>query len=95
LLKNDGSSVKGAGGVGVVFKTLEGHLLKHATQLQYPITNNEEEYEALLTGLGIAKELGATMLKIQSDSQLIVGQVNSAYEAKEDRMAKYLVSSKT
>jgi hypothetical protein len=34
--------------------------------------------------------LRATTLKIQSDSQLIVGQVNSEYEAKEDRMAKYL-----
>ena len=30
------------------------------------------------------------MLRIQSDSQLIVGQVNGEYEAKEERMAKYL-----
>jgi ribonuclease HI len=86
----DGSSVKGAGGVGVVFKTPEGHLLKHFVRLQYPTTNNEAEYEALLTGLRIAKELGATTLRVQSDSQLIVGQVNGEYEAKEERMAKYL-----
>ena len=38
----DGSSVKGAGGVRIVFKTPEGHLLKHSTRLQYPTTNNEE-----------------------------------------------------
>uniref|UniRef100_A0A2N9IJZ2 Uncharacterized protein n=1 Tax=Fagus sylvatica TaxID=28930 RepID=A0A2N9IJZ2_FAGSY len=86
----DRSSVKGAEGVGVVFKTPEGHLLKHSVRLQYPTTNNEAEYEALLTGLRIAKELGATRLRIQSDSQLIVGQVNGEYEAKEDRMTKYL-----
>uniref|UniRef100_A0A2N9GP39 Uncharacterized protein n=1 Tax=Fagus sylvatica TaxID=28930 RepID=A0A2N9GP39_FAGSY len=86
----DGSSVKGAGGVGIVFKTPEGHLLKHSTRLQYPTTNNEAEYEALLTSLRIAKELGASRLKIRSDSQLIVGQVNGEYEAREDRMAKYL-----
>jgi ribonuclease HI len=86
----DGSSVKGAGGVGAVFKTPEGHLLKHSTRLQYPTTNNEAEYEALLTGLRIAKELGANRLKIRSDSQLIVGQVNGDYEAREDRMTKYL-----
>uniref|UniRef100_A0A2N9FAH3 Uncharacterized protein n=1 Tax=Fagus sylvatica TaxID=28930 RepID=A0A2N9FAH3_FAGSY len=72
----DGSSVKGAGGVGIVFRTPEGHLLKHSTRLQYPTTNNEAEYEALLTSLRIAKELGANRLKIRSDSQLIVGQVN-------------------
>uniref|UniRef100_A0A2N9FZB4 Uncharacterized protein n=1 Tax=Fagus sylvatica TaxID=28930 RepID=A0A2N9FZB4_FAGSY len=80
----------GAGGVGIVFKTPEGHLLKHSTRLQYPTTNNEAEYEALLTGLRIAKELGANRLKIRSDSQLIVGQVNGEYEAREDRMTKYL-----
>uniref|UniRef100_A0A2N9G9E6 Uncharacterized protein n=1 Tax=Fagus sylvatica TaxID=28930 RepID=A0A2N9G9E6_FAGSY len=74
----DGSSIKGAGGVGIVFKTPEGHLLKHSTRLQYPTTNNEAEYEALLTSLRIAKKLGANRLKIQSDSQLIVGQVNEA-----------------
>ena len=79
-----------AGGVGVVFKTPEGHLLKHSVRLQYPTTNNEAEYEALLTGLRIARELGATMFRIQSDSQLIVGQVSGEYKAKEDRMAKYL-----
>uniref|UniRef100_A0A2N9F391 Integrase catalytic domain-containing protein n=1 Tax=Fagus sylvatica TaxID=28930 RepID=A0A2N9F391_FAGSY len=46
--------------------------------LQYPTTNNEAEYEALLTGLRIAKELGANRLKIRSDSQLIVGQNTEA-----------------
>ena len=86
----DGSSVKGAGGIGVVFKTLEGHLLNHSVWLQYPTTNNEAEYEAFLTCLRITRELGATRLRIQSDSQLIVGQVNGEYEAKEERMAKYL-----
>ena len=89
-VKIDGSSVKGAGGVRVVFKTPEGRLLKHSFRLRYPTTNNEVEYEALLTGLCVAKELGATMLRIQSDSQLIVGQVNSEYETKEDKMTKYL-----
>ena len=34
--------------------------------------------------------LGATTLKVQSDPQLVVGQVNDEYKTKEDRMAKYL-----
>jgi ribonuclease HI len=74
----------------VVFKTPKGHLPKHSVRLQYPTINNEAEYEALLTGLRLARELGATILRIQSDSQLIVRQVNGEFEAKEDRMAKYL-----
>jgi ribonuclease HI len=68
----------------------EGQLLKHAMWLQYPTINNEAEYEALLTGLHIAKVLGATTLRVHSDSQLVMGQVNNEYEVKEDRMAKYL-----
>ena len=50
----------------------EGQLLKHAVWLQYPTTNNEAEYETLLTGLLIAKMLGATTLRVHSDLQLVV-----------------------
>uniref|UniRef100_A0A2N9GZZ4 Uncharacterized protein n=1 Tax=Fagus sylvatica TaxID=28930 RepID=A0A2N9GZZ4_FAGSY len=56
----------------------------------YSTTNNEAEYEALLTGLKMAKVLGATELDVLSDSQLVVGQVNGDYEAKEGRMQQYL-----
>ena len=69
----DGLSVKGVGGVGIVFKMPEGQLLKHAVWLQYPTTNNEAKYEALLTGLLIAKMLGATTLRVHNDLQLVVG----------------------
>uniref|UniRef100_A0A2N9ESK5 RNase H type-1 domain-containing protein n=1 Tax=Fagus sylvatica TaxID=28930 RepID=A0A2N9ESK5_FAGSY len=72
-VKIDGSSVKGVGGVRIIFKMPEGHLLKHFVRLQYPTTNNKVEYKTLLTGLRIAKALGATTLRVQSDSQLVVG----------------------
>ena len=34
-------------------------------------------------------------MKVQSDSQLVVGQVNGEYEAKEERMRKYLILVKS
>uniref|UniRef100_A0A2N9F6A1 Uncharacterized protein n=1 Tax=Fagus sylvatica TaxID=28930 RepID=A0A2N9F6A1_FAGSY len=86
----DGSSTKDSGGIGVVLKSPEGDTIKQAVRLQYPTTNNEAEYEALLTGLEMAKALGATELDVLSDSQLVVGQVNGDYEAKEGRMQRYL-----
>uniref|UniRef100_A0A2N9I2W9 Uncharacterized protein n=1 Tax=Fagus sylvatica TaxID=28930 RepID=A0A2N9I2W9_FAGSY len=67
-----------------------GDIIKQAIRLQYPTTNNEAEYEALLVGLKTAKILGATELDVRSDSQLVVGQVNGDYEAKEGRMQQYL-----
>uniref|UniRef100_A0A2N9IUA0 Uncharacterized protein n=1 Tax=Fagus sylvatica TaxID=28930 RepID=A0A2N9IUA0_FAGSY len=86
----DGSSTKDSGGVGIVLKSPEGDIIKQAIRLQYPTTNNEAEYETLLAGLKMAKILGAIELDVRSDSQLVVGQVNGDYEAKEGCMQQYL-----
>ena len=51
---------------------------------------NEAEYEALLIGLSLARVLEAKTLIVQANSQLVVGQVKGDYEAKEERMQKYL-----
>jgi hypothetical protein len=54
----DGSyTLKGAG-AGVVFIPPEGDILKYAIQLGFPATNNIVEYEGLVTGLRLAKDLG-------------------------------------
>ena len=82
----DGLAMKKVGGAGVVFIPLEGETLKYAVKLQFTTTNNEAEYEALLTVLSLAKALGAKNLIVQADSQLIIGQVKGDYEAKEERM---------
>ncbi|XP_030930774.1 uncharacterized protein LOC115956584 [Quercus lobata] len=86
----DGSSTRHAGGIGVVLQSPEGDKLKHKVLLQYQATNNEVEYEALLKGLELAKSVEAKSICVMGDSQLIMGQVNGTYEAKEERMKKYL-----
>ena len=78
------------GGVGVIITTPEGDTLKYGVQLQFPATNNEVEYEAILTGLRVEKALGAKNLLLQSDSKLVVEQIKEEYKAKEERMQKYL-----
>ena len=67
----------------------EGDRLTYKVRLQYQ-TANEVEYEALLKGLELAKSIEAKSVLILGDSQLIMGQVNGTYEAKEERMKKYL-----
>ncbi|XP_065621651.1 uncharacterized protein LOC136064172 [Quercus suber] len=86
----DGSSSQYAGEVGVVLQSPEGDKLKHKVRLQYQTTNNEAEYEALLKGIELAKSVEAESLLVLGDSQLIIGQVNGVFEAKEERMRKYL-----
>ena len=74
----------------MVLQSPEGHKLKHKVRLQYQTTNNEVEYEALLKGLELAKSVEAKSILVLGDSQLIMGQVNGIYEAKEEQMRKYL-----
>ena len=86
----DGSSIHHVGGICVVLQSPEGDKLKHKVRLQYQTTNNEVEYEVLLKGLELAKSVEAKSILVLGDSQLIMGQVNGTYEAKEERMRKYL-----
>nr|XP_023904367.1 uncharacterized protein LOC112016094 [Quercus suber] len=62
--------------------------------MQTDATNNEAEYEEILTGLRLGKELGARNLLVQNDSKLVIGQIRGEYEAKEKRMQKYLKLTK-
>ncbi|XP_065628846.1 uncharacterized protein LOC136067227 [Quercus suber] len=86
----DGSSTQYAGGIGVVLQSPEGDKLKHKVRLQYHGTNNEVKYEAFLKGLELAKSVEEKSIVVLGDSQLVIGQVKGAYEAKEERMKKYL-----
>ena len=78
------------GGVGVVITTPNGEILKYGVQLRFPTSNNKAEYEGILTRLRLGKGLGVKNLLIQSDSKLVVEQIKGEYEAKEERMQKYL-----
>ena len=47
---------------------LKGHKITYALKFGFKASNNEAEYEALLPGLRLAKELKAGHLQIFSDS---------------------------
>jgi ribonuclease HI len=49
-------TLKGAG-AGIVLIPPEGDMLKYAIQIEFPTINNTTEYEGLVTGLRLAKEL--------------------------------------
>ena len=64
-------------------------------RLDFPTTNNEAEYEALVAGLDLAKAAGAENMIIHCDSQVITSQVNGDYECRNERMKKYLEEVKS
>ncbi|KAM1334267.1 hypothetical protein ACFX2F_010204 [Malus domestica] len=86
----DGASNYKGSGAGVVLVTPDGSMLEQAITLGFKASNNEAEYEALLAGLRMAKDLAVKKLAIHSDSQLITSQATGEYTAKHPRMAQYL-----
>ena len=86
----DGSSNRRAGGAGIVLLSPKGDVVECMVRLDFPTTNNEAEYEALVVGLDLARAAGATSLVIYYDSQVITNQINGDYECKGARMKLYL-----
>ncbi|XP_075515629.1 uncharacterized protein LOC142550286 [Primulina tabacum] len=86
----DGASSFAGCGVGVVIISPPGEKIKLELRIDSRITNNEAEYEAVLAGIQAVREVGASRIILYSDSQLITQQIKGVYEAKDDRMLKYL-----
>ena len=89
-IHTDRSSNKQAGGAGVILYSLEGDRIECMVRLDFPTTNNEVEYEALIAGLDLARATRAENLVIYYDSQVVTSQVNGDYECRNEWMKKYL-----
>ena len=59
-------------GVGVVLTSPKGDKLKYALQIHFAASNNVTEYEALIHGLRLDKELGIRRILCYGDSDLVV-----------------------
>ena len=86
----DGSSTETSSGAGIILVSLNGVKLSCVVHFKLKVTNNQAEYEALLSGLRLAKEVSAQHLTIYNDFQLVVSQVNLEFQAKGEKMASYL-----
>ena len=78
-LYTDGARNDKRSGAGVVLETPEKRLISYAIRLEFHATNNDSEYEALIAGLRIAKELEITKLDIFCDSKLVVNRVTGKF----------------
>ena len=90
MIWTNGSSNQWVGEAGVLLQPLEGDTIECAFHLQFSITNNEAEYKAVLLGLDLAKAVGAMLVVIHYNSQVVVGHINGDYEAKGEQMREYL-----
>ena len=85
----DGASSNIGAGAGVVFKSPSQETILLSYKLEFEVTNNVAEYEALVLGLRAAKEMGIREMVVFGDAELIVQQVKNVYQTKHPRLKNY------
>jgi ribonuclease HI len=76
-------------GVGVVFLSPTQETIYLSYKLEFETINNMAEYEALVLGLRVAKDMKIEELMVFGDVKLIVHQVKNLYQAKHPKLRAY------
>src|SRR3954464_13536249 len=85
----DGSKLRNGLGAGIVLTSPKKDQLRYVLQIHFAASNNVAEYEALVHGLKMAKEIGIRRILCYGDSDLVVQQVSGTWDALDANMALY------
>ena len=72
----------GPAAIGATIKDERGRLIDSISQGIGWATNNQAEYRAIIAALEKAVSLGAKHVEVNSDSELVVKQINGKYRVK-------------
>ncbi|XP_072058226.1 uncharacterized protein [Arachis hypogaea] len=86
----DGASNQTFEGARIILENPVGVAYEQSIRFDFSVSKNQEEYEALIGGLILAKEVGASRVEVSSDSQIVTFQINGSYQAKDILLQKYL-----
>lgn len=76
----------GPAAVAAVAAGADGEVLAERSETIGEATNNVAEYRAMLLGIELASELGATEVTLIGDSELIVRQLRGEYKVKQEHL---------
>lgn len=82
-------------GAGIVLEGPKGFLLEQSLVFKFKALNNQAEYEVLIAGLQLAKDMGASSMISRTDSRLVVGQMNGEFQVKDDQLLLYFDKAST
>jgi ribonuclease HI len=74
----------------MVFIYLAQEIISLSYKIEFETTNNIAEYEALVLGLRVAKDMKIGELAVFGDFELIVHQVKNLYQEKHPRLKTYI-----
>ncbi len=76
----------GPAALGVVIQNEQGEVLVSYGEYLGVQTNNVAEYQAIISALHKAKELGATEVECRADSKLVIEQLKGKWKVKEPHL---------
>jgi ribonuclease HI len=76
----DGSMCDRGAGIGIVLISPRGNKYKFSLPIVATSTNNQAEFQALIKGLELLKEVHADAVEIFGDSMLVINQLAGSYE---------------
>ena len=85
----DGSSSKEGARAGIILISPTGEVISLMYKLEFVTTNNTAEYEALILGLRVAKDLRIQQVSVYGDFELVVQHVKYKYQVKQDLLKVY------
>ncbi|GJY88246.1 reverse transcriptase domain-containing protein [Tanacetum coccineum] len=89
-LYTDGASSNEGAGAGLILTDPKGNEITYVLRFEFPTSNNESEYEALIAGLELSIKLEVHHLQVFTDSLLVTNHVKGTYEAREESIKRYL-----
>ncbi|MCI03275.1 gag-pol polyprotein [Trifolium medium] len=82
-LSVDGASNIRGSRAGVVLEGPDGVLIEQSLRFAFKACNNQVEYEALIAGMKLEKEMEIKDLRAKNDSQLVTNQVSGEFQTKD------------
>lgn len=89
FVANPRRNIKGSG-AGAILEGPNDLLIEQSLRFEFKASNNQAEYEALIVGMNLAKEMGADNLMARSDSQLGTSHIIGEYQTQDTHLIKYL-----
>jgi ribonuclease HI len=85
----DGSKTIHGLGADIVLTSPKNDQLRYVLQIHFAASNNVAEYEALVHGLKVSKDIGIRQIMCFGDSDLVIQQYFGIWDAHDVNMASY------
>ena len=76
-------------GIGIVLISPRGKKYEFSLPIVATLTNNQAQYQALIKGLELLKEVHADVVEILGDTMLVINQLAGSYECRSEVFIAY------